>query len=190
MRYLVLAKSKHNSATRYRVVPIVERLIARGDAVHIRHKPGFFSRVKILFCVADYDLVFVQRKLFGLGFIRLLRYRARRIVFDYDDAIFLRSDGSRSRTRTARFRSVVKAADLVLASNGYLADEASKYANWVEQIPTCVDTERYQTRTDKSDRISLVWIGSRSTVRYLENHRAVFEAIGRWIPAASVEGDC
>ena len=182
MKYLVLAKSKDNPATRYRVAPIVKKLLARGDTVDINYEPGFLSQLRILFSADAYDLVYIQRKLFGPGFIKLLSRRRGRIVFDHDDAIFLKSDGSRSNTRTIRYNSVVKAADLVLAGNSYLVDEAATHANRVEQIPTCVDTERYQAITEKPDRINLVWIGSRSTARYLENHRAVFEAIGAKYP--------
>ncbi|MDA0272876.1 MAG: glycosyltransferase family 4 protein, partial [Proteobacteria bacterium] len=138
--------------------------------------------LRLLVTAAKFDLVFIQRKLFSSMFIRLLRKVASRIVFDFDDAINLRSNGEISRTRANKFEAVIKAADLVLAGNSYLAESASALGARVEISPTSVDVDRYLSQIPRLEKISLVWIGSRSTSRYLESHRSILEALGKKIP--------
>jgi glycosyltransferase involved in cell wall biosynthesis len=131
---------------------------------------------------ARFDLVLIQRKLFSTIFIRLLRKAALKIVFDFDDAINLRSNGKISKTRRNKFETVIKAAGLVLASNSYLAESASILGAKVEISPTSVNVDRYLSQIPKLEKIILVWIGSRSTSRYLESHRDILEALGEKIP--------
>jgi glycosyltransferase involved in cell wall biosynthesis len=112
-----------------------------------------------------------------------LRKHARFLIFDFDDAIWLRDSyspkGILSRKRCSRFQSIVAVADRVVAGNAYLADRAN--ARGVV-IPTCVDHARYPLadRTHSGD--TLVWIGSKSTQRGLEQFRPTLEAIGKSIP--------
>jgi len=182
MKILVLAKSAEDPATRYRVAPLAEELKARGDLVVTRFEPGLFSQLRVLSTAAGFDLVLIQRKLFGTIFIRLLRAVASKIIFDFDDAINFRSNGEISKTRAKKFETVIKAADLVLAGNSYLAESASRLGAKVEISPTSVNVDRYLSQVPKLERINLVWIGSRSTSRYLESHRYILEALGEKIP--------
>lgn len=182
MKILVLAKSAEDPATRYRVAPLVEKLTGRGDRVVACYEPGFFSQLRVLVTAAGFDLILIQRKLFSAIFIRLLRKVSAKIVFDFDDAINLRSNGEISKTRANKFAAVIKAADLVLAGNSYLAESASSLGAKVQISPTSVNVDRYQSRLPKQEKINLVWIGSRSTSRYLESHRDILEALGEKIP--------
>jgi glycosyltransferase involved in cell wall biosynthesis len=182
MKILVLAKSAEDPATRYRVAPLIEELTGRGDLVVVCFEPGFFSQLRVLVTAAGFDLVLIQRKLFSAIFIRLLRKVTSKVVFDFDDAINLRSNGEISKTRTNRFETVIKAADLVLAGNSYLAESASRLGAKVEISPTSVNVDRYRSQIPKLKKINLVWVGSRSTSRYLESHRNILEALGEKIP--------
>lgn len=103
-------------------------------------------------------------------------------MYDFDDAIFLRSSGEPSASRSRRFAAICGSADLVLAGNRYLCDEAAKWNDAVCHIPTPVDARQYEVDVDKDERFSLVWIGSSSTRKYLEQHRELLEAIGRRLP--------
>jgi hypothetical protein len=42
---------------------------------------------------AFYDVVFLQRKLLSKPYFILLRFLAKKIIYDFDDAVFLNSDG-------------------------------------------------------------------------------------------------
>ena len=143
-----------------------------------------------------FDAVFIQRKLFSPGFVSLLRKRVHRIFFDFDDAIFLRSSGATSTTRGKKFASIVAAADSVFAGNSYLMQAACLHADTVHLTPTCVEVERYASEFERrnnpqfeSDQsgdnkrpLTLVWIGSQSTSRYLKQHLSALESIGKAYP--------
>ena len=60
-------------------------------------------------------------------------------------------------------------ADVVLAGNAFLQDYALQYNSNTQLIPTVVDTEHYQSNTERSkDAICIGWSGSFSTVPYFE----------------------
>ncbi len=179
MRVLFLTKSKTDAATRYRADPVMQRLRALDCVVDQMEEPGFFSQMLLLVTVNRYGCVFIQRKLFNGFFSVLLRSFARKIVYDFDDAVFCRSNGEVSATRSRRFARVTSSADLVLAGNEFLLMEASRFSRNVKLVPSCVDVDRYKPETEKPDQLTLVWIGSSSTSRYLESHRDTLEAIGK-----------
>jgi len=88
-------------------------------------------------------------------------------VVDYDDAVFHRYDLHRSAiVRSAlgtKIDSTMKASDLVLAGNSYLADRAKLAGSRrIEVVPTVVDASRYAAyRKAKTDLAPCIgWIGS------------------------------
>lgn len=185
MKYLFVAKSEDDPATRYRVQPIVELLRARNDDVELVYEPGSLAQFGLMSKAAARDLVFVQRKLLRPLVVFFLSRVTSNLVFDHDDAIFLKSSGQPSSTRSRRYGAVVRAAQLVLSGNKYLSETVQAYGGNAAVIPTAVDMERYE-RFDRdggqADPLTLVWIGSRSTSRYLEQHRRMFEALAMRLP--------
>ncbi len=182
MKCLLMGKSEANPATRYRLRPLLEILRARGDEVITAYEPDFQSQLQLSLFGGKYDLVFIQRKLLSVPMLWLLRRRTRHLVFDFDDAIFLRSSGVPSRTRRRKFRVTISAADLVFAGNSYLVEAAGEHSGRIDLLPTSVDVDRYHPRENKLPGFTLVWIGSRSTSRYLASHRDMLEALGAAIP--------
>jgi hypothetical protein len=67
-----------------------------------------------------------------------LRKCSKKLIFDFDDAIYVRHDGKESFTRKARFESIVKRSDLVITGNRILAEEARKYNKNVAILPSAV----------------------------------------------------
>jgi glycosyltransferase involved in cell wall biosynthesis len=129
--------------------------------------------------------------------VALLRRRARRLIFDFDDAVWLRDSYSRrgfvDPRRARRFRAVIEASDLVIAGNDYLANEAARFVarERIAVIPTCVEPARYPTvRSPSPDGPRLVWIGSSSTLRGLEQFRDVLSAVGRAVPGVRLKLIC
>jgi glycosyltransferase involved in cell wall biosynthesis len=143
------------------------------------------------------DAVIVQRKLLPRWAVALLRRRVRKLIFDFDDAVWLRDSysprGFDDPARLRRFRAIVAASDLVVAGNDYLAAEAARHtaADRVVVIPTCVEPSKYPQATHR-DRpgLQLVWIGSHSTLRGLERFRRVLSAIGRTVPGTRLKLIC
>jgi hypothetical protein len=135
-------------------------------------------------------VVIVQRKLLSGAELALLRRRSRRLVFDFDDAVFARDSydqrGPISGRRMRRFARTVAAADLVIAGNEFLAARAvmgGADPGRVETIPTCIEPNRYQPRTPTpGGALTLAWIGSSSTVRGLEQRGDLWARLAEHFP--------
>src|SRR5262249_39825480 len=139
--------------------------------------------------VRDADVVILQRRLLPPWLLYLLRCSVRRLIFDFDDAVFLRDSyspkGLHSARRLHRFVATVETADAIVAGNPYLAEEATRWAaraDRVHVVPTCVEPARYPPARREGTGTELVWVGSASTLRGLEAVRPTLEDIGRSIP--------
>lgn len=99
--------------------------------------------------------------------------RAGHGVYDVDDALHRDGEGSRLRRwfRTPeKYQAIAAAADTVMAGSAVVADWASQYCRSVLVIPTCIDPDEYEHKTDYAlgDPPVIGWIGTLSGVRYLE----------------------
>jgi glycosyltransferase involved in cell wall biosynthesis len=135
------------------------------------------------------DAVVLQRQ-FLLGWQRLLlRQTAQRLIFDLDDAVFLRDSysprGLQSARRWRGFRSISQQADLVVAGNSFLqTNSITAGARQTAVIPTCVDPDRYPVaeHVGQDTGVQMVWVGSSSTLQGLSLIGPLLERIGqRWL---------
>lgn len=197
MRIVALAESESHVCCRYRLAAFRPAFAGAGHTLDIRAVPqSLFGRFAIGRDLTSYDAVILQRKLLPRWAIALLRRRVRRLIFDFDDALWLRDSfsvkGFDDAKRTARFRTTVAACDLVIAGNDYLAAEARKFAaGHVRVIPTCVDVAKYTpTSHTAHDGVRLVWVGSSSTLKGLERFTPTLSAIGRALPGTRLKLIC
>ena len=148
------------------------------------------SRIFDIFAALKYDVVFIHRESYPFGppFIeRMLRFFKKRIIFDFDDAIFLPSSSGTNVfierfNRYGKVPEVIALSDSVITGNRYLADFASKYNENIIVIPTSVDTDKYRPRIQKSEvgiqnKVIIGWIGSKTTSVFLEPMREVFKEL-------------
>lgn len=185
MKVLFIAKSKNDPATRYRVLPLQTRLAELNVETTICDDTnGVRAKFRLLSEASRADLVFIQRKLFAPWLVSALKRRCPRLVYDFDDAVFSKSSGELSSRRMAKFRKIIRSADLVLAGNEYLGQQCKLVDEHVDTIviPTPVDQTLYDLEIPKEQGCVLVWVGSRSTRKYLESHRNTFEEIGCRFP--------
>jgi glycosyltransferase involved in cell wall biosynthesis len=168
---------------------LVERNKLR-DKFRYYYSEPFISRLKSLFTVKKYDIIFIQRDLllyFPHVFEVLIQKLNKKIVFDYDDALFEIPNSMdfrylyylRGKNKTA---NVIKLSRHVIAGNKYLADYALKYNQNVTIIPTSVDLSRHKDKTvDKktSEKIVIGWIGRPGSAFYLKKMQNVFLALAR-----------
>jgi glycosyltransferase involved in cell wall biosynthesis len=108
----------------------------------------------------------------GMVEARILRH-AHRSVYDFDDALYLPARGIVERvfSKAAKWRRCVEVADVVVAGNAELAEEAARAgARDVRMIPSCVDPSVYRVKHDfeRARPSRAVWLGSPSTERYLQ----------------------
>jgi glycosyltransferase involved in cell wall biosynthesis len=137
---------------------------------------GFLKRMRELKTIRQYDLVFIQREAFMLGTTYFEKRYARhsKIIFDYDDAIWL--DLVSGHNRRFRFlknpdktKTIISLSKLVFAGNRFLADYALQYNKNVVIVPTTIDTTAYQPAyTVEKEKICIGWSGSFSTIAHFE----------------------
>jgi glycosyltransferase involved in cell wall biosynthesis len=203
---VALVESEGHVCCRYRLAAFRSHLAAAGHTLELRPLPRTtFGRLTLGRGLDHADAVILQRKLLPRWAVARLRCRAHRLVFDFDDAVWLRDSyspkGFDDPRRAARFRAVVAACDLVVAGNEYLAAEARRWTSpdRVAVIPTCVDVGKYVVRSQapplqrggfSSAPVQLVWVGSSSTLRGLARFVPTLAAIGRGVAGARLKLVC
>ena len=194
MRFLLITQSERGASSRYRVHQFVPALERAGIDAHVAPMPkGWFERRRLLRTAADYDLVLVQKRTVDRFLLATLRRRARRLVFDLDDAIMIGAGRAKpSQRRQSRFRRMVQACDLVMAGNAYLAEQAQRWGARTAVMPTVVDLERYPTGLPGPDpgHFTLGWIGSRSTLPYLEAIAPAIDDLALELPQLRLQVVC
>jgi glycosyltransferase involved in cell wall biosynthesis len=142
--------------------------------------------------------VILQRRLLPPWELAWLRRQVSRLIFDFDDAVFLRDSfathGPHDSRRQGRFAATIRMCDAVVAGNSFLAAEASRYteSSRVHIIPTCVNPDRYRLALSKptSGTVDIAWIGSSSTLQGLERIRPSLEDLGRALPKLRLKLIC
>lgn len=140
---------------------------------------GYARRISVMLRAREYDVIWIEKEVLPwlpFSVERLLLGQGKRIVLDYDDALFHRYDQHKSPMVRAmlgdKIDKVMQRADLVLAGNEYLAAHARRAgARRVEWLPTVIDIDRYGESArawNKDGPIVVGWIGSPSTANYLE----------------------
>jgi glycosyltransferase involved in cell wall biosynthesis len=205
MRLLALVDSPDHVCCRYRIRAFEPALNKAGWSLSCQQlKHGPLSRIAQLTQASQFDSVILQRKLLPSWEFAILRRHARHLVFDFDDAVLFRDSfdrrGPYSSRRQRRFSMTVRGADAVVAGNDFLADcalRAGTPAQRVHLIPTCIDPSLYhdpdlsRARDDlAAGSIDLVWIGSASTLRGLEQAQPLWDRLGREIPGLRVRVIC
>lgn len=165
---LFVSKGELSSSTRYRALNYFELFRSHGwIPLHLTDDKTLSGHRSILRAAARSNAVVVLRRAPGGLYGLRLRQVSRCLIFDFDDAIFVPRSGRFSR-RPARFRRMVGRCDHVWAGNSYLAAEARRFNSNVSVVPTSIEIGRYRPVTDKPQHDPvLVWIGSRSTRKYL-----------------------
>jgi glycosyltransferase involved in cell wall biosynthesis len=137
---------------------------------------SFLSRLKNIFHVNRYDIVWLEGELFPYlpaWFEKIITWLNVPLVVDYDDAIFHRYDMSRNpliRTfMSKKIDHIMRMATVVVAGNTYLAEHAQQSkASKIEIIPSVIDLNRYPKKESSvSDVFTIGWIGSPSTQKNL-----------------------
>ncbi len=125
-----------------------------------------------------YDLVIVHREAVQLGtaiFERILARAPAKLVYDFDDAIWIRDTSPVNRRfdwlkRPQKTARIIAASDMVFAGNAYLAQYARQFNRDVRVVPTTLDTTEYDARpVAKNDgRVCIGWTGSVTTLKHFE----------------------
>ncbi len=131
---------------------------------------------------SSFDVVVVQKKLPTILDGWLIRLRAKRLVFDFDDALYFRHEdkgGGVHPTSSRRFAALLPRVDLVIAGNRHLAEEASKFAERVEVLPSSVHVKGVPRRVhdEKSQPVVIGWVGGTNNLGQAKLLAPVLERI-------------
>lgn len=138
---------------------------------------GAMKRMMDVFRSIRFDIVFIQREAFFTGtafFEKLFKRIGARIIFDYDDAIWLDNVSEANRPfnwlkNPAKTDAIIRMADVVIAGNRYLADHAAAFNERVRVIPSTIDTDIYlPISKEPRNPLCIGWIGSHTTLPHFE----------------------
>lgn len=210
--------SLNDPCSRYRVYQYLDQLREQGiayrckagvsDYIYAKFTPhkgalakvvffgnGAISRILACFTAWRYDVIFIQRLVLPhvypfpeMLIIVVAGLLGKRIIFDFDDAVFV-TPPHRRRTLAEKFTDagrvarVIARCDAVIAGNAFLADYARVYNNNVIVIPTTIDLARYPVKqiVDKNpdDPFVIGWIGTPSSLPDLNILTPVFQEIAK-----------
>ena len=137
----------------------------------------FFVRFLFLIRKPRCDVIWVEKEIFPWMpyFVERFFFLWLQVpyVLEYDDAIFHSYDLNKNHLIRFLLRNkhpqLIKSAKAVIAGNKYLVDFAMRAGcRSVRRIPTVVEASRYQPENNLNQTVVVGWIGSPSTVRYLD----------------------
>lgn len=140
-----------------------------------------------------YDALYLQRELLPFGgpvVERWLKRRGAVLLFDYDDALFIKKPSRYNRIATAmrsgdKTRALFRLVDCVVAGNSWLRDTAiAAGAPRAVTLEVAEDTRRIPMHAPHTNNgtITIGWLGSPSTVKYLRVIEPVLQDIARRYP--------
>ncbi|MBN1817504.1 MAG: glycosyltransferase family 4 protein [Sedimentisphaerales bacterium] len=184
MKLMVITNNPERAGYRQRIGVYLEFLARRGIACTVERLPAnFWARRQLFRKSGEFDGVFLQKKKLNVWDAFWLKSSARRIIYSYDDAILFsdKRPGRYSRAHVVPFRRTVRLADMVLVGSSYLAEQGRPFNPNVRILPLGLEVNRYGQCAERpaDGRIRLVWIGSASTLDYLQSLSVCFEQIGQ-----------
>ena len=123
-----------------------------------------------------------------------------RIIFDFDDAIFLRPSWCKENSQETlhdhdmkrKISNIISLSSRVIAANEYLVNFAKKYNQEVTIIPTPIDSRKYVSvpRKKRIPEIIIGWVGTSGNLYYLNALTSVFENLFKQFPRLRVKIIC
>lgn len=179
-RIMFLTPQFQTPSTRFRVLQCIPKLKMNYD-INIETIPKKFNeRIKLFNRLPEYELVFLQKKLFQRWAIWYIRKKSKLFIYDFDDAVMFRDSNSRnfySSSNLSQFKNTIKKSDLIIAGNNYLKSFAEPFSKNITVVKTSIDTKKYLPKssiTRTKELITIGWIGSHPNLIYLKELIPVF----------------
>lgn len=150
---------------------------------------GFMRQARNVATAGRADAILIHRAacLAGPALLeRALTLWRKPILFDFDDAIYLRHTSGANRLFDwlkfpGKTATLCRLSSLVVAGNEHLAAYARRHNPRVVVVPTSIDTDLYapMEREDWSGRVTIGWTGSATSLTYLETFAPVLRELLR-----------
>ena len=153
-------------------------LVKITNLFNVIHSSFNIIRAILVVIIFKYDMVFIQKVFFPVFILRFLKKCGKKIVFDFDDAIYNLDGIFRNRER---FNELLPLYDLVVIENEECKDYVESHGNKKTLLITGpIDTERYFPHyISNKPSITIGWIGSPSTQKYLEIISETLSKLGK-----------
>ncbi len=163
-----------------RIRPRLLRELARGALYLWRRAAEAWCMWRVMRELPQADAVFIQWVLPPASFVRRLRNRGTRVIYDFDDAVFL--------PHPKRARAMVTNAWRVCAGSHFNLDYALGLNAASALVPSSVPVERYNPARERraaSKSVRIGWIGSPWTLPYLASLTGSLRALAdRGLPVS------
>jgi len=148
---------------RFRVEVFLPFLENAGMSCKIVGLPDAFVQREIcLLGIPEARTIVIQKKLLRSFEMRLLRRKSSKLIYDFDDAVYLSRKGNR------RFVKILKEVDQVFAGNDVLMGRAVQVNKNTLCVPTGIDLDRFKpAKREKGSRLRIGWIGSKTNLKNL-----------------------
>jgi len=170
----VIISSGSAASTRVRVTNLIPELEKKGFVTEtVRYPKTWRQKCQLVRLCAHFDVVFLQKRTPPRLYAKLLRLFAKKLVYDFDDAIYYTPNDpgqARDRHRMSRFINIIRQADLVIAGNTILAEEAQMYTKHCTILPSAVETRDIPVKDYEvaSEKFVIGWVGGEINLPCLE----------------------
>jgi len=147
---------------------------------------GYFRRIKDLYSIHQYDVVYIHMWVTPLGtslFERVVRILSKRLIYDIEDNIFFEKSNSfnpivKLLKSPEKIKFLIRRADHVISSSPFLNDYCLESNNKKKctYISSSVDTNRFVPANsyNNDNKVVIGWTGTFSSKPYLDLLRNVF----------------
>lgn len=187
LRLAAVTRKRGAASFEQRIGASAALLARRGIGVEVIDLPDRqLQQGRLLRRLESFDGVWWQRHLLAPWWLGRLRAIDRPVVFDYDDPLWLSSDGGGrpSLSRRVRFAGMLRSVDAVTTASEHLAAAARRRLphDAVHVVPMPVDLPPAPLPHRPEKPLTLVWIGSAATQPYLDLIRTTLERVGQMRP--------
>jgi len=189
LKVIFLCQHKNLPSTRIRVFNLLPILGQENIKAHtVIYPKKIKEKINLFKSLKQYDIVVLQKKLLTSIESYLLRNFSKKLIFDFDDAIFINDDSSETleiKTRQKRFKKIISLSDGIIAGNPYLAKKAEEYNKNVFILPSAVFTEGIPTKStlrETNNKLVLGWVGGGTNLHHLNILSNALKTLSREIP--------
>jgi len=184
MNLLIISNNPDRASFRQRISEYLPYLHDAGIQAEVCRLPtNKLARWRLFTSARRFDAVLLHKKRLNLFDAKVLRHYSKTILYDFDDAVMYSptKPDSNQTSHFRLFRRTARLADVMIAGNEYLAEHARRYCSNVHLLPTGLNTKAFHKTQNMTlrNKIRLVWIGSKSTLKYLSELQPVFEQVGK-----------
>ncbi len=165
IKVLFIIQDEKLPSSRIRILNLLPELGKKGIFTDvIKYPKSSIEKIRLIKRCHQFDITYLQKKLLSPIDAALLRKYAKKLIFDFDDAIYYRHNDEEtlvSRSRYLKFKYLVRKVDLVVAGNRILADYASRFNRNVVVMPSSVETRNIPLKDyqNQGDKTIIGWVG-------------------------------